>query len=253
MRFPTRSEVYWFIRGIARHEDKDIGRPVVRQPGVSKAIIPAAYVSGNPQIQQWHESSTTLATKTHKVVQAYGNRFAAPAASDSIAIGHDPDGNKEVLGKIVSVGSAITDSEYLMGLRPVTPGATLLLTANTERSTTSASFVTLKKFFVTRPGKYRVKGELSRDGNTAEARVALEMPDASIVSASASATYAGAVYPTFGSQFTLDMTISAAWGMAIVVQLLNQGGGLASYIQNVTVNYADATANLASYDAVVTD
>jgi hypothetical protein len=254
MRFPTRSELYYFVRGIARHEDQDIGKPVVRQPGVAKAIIPAAYVSGNPKIQQWHESSTTLGTKIYKTVQAYGNRNAAPAASDSIAVGSDPDGNKEILGKLVNVGSAVVDADYVMGLRPVAPGNTLLLTLNAEQSTNSTSYLTVKRVYVTRPGKYRIKGELSRTGGTTSAQVGLEFPDGTIVVASSAATYNGTVYPTFGSQFSLDMTVSVPWGSFLVIQLQNDSGpAQTAYIRTVTVCYADATASLGSYDSVLTD
>ncbi len=248
MRFPTRSDFYWFVRGVARHEDHDIGKPVVRAPGVSKAIIPAAYAAGNPKIQQWHESGTTLGTKTHKILQAYGNRFAAPAASDSIAIGHDPDGNKEILGKIVNVGSGVTDAEYIMGLRPVTTGNTLLSSSDAEVNESSATFADHKKFHVDRKGLYRVKCELSRDSGIAEARLVRKLRDGTVVVVSGSVTENTATYPTFSATKTIDMTVTSGWDDVIYFQLKNQGGAANAYAQNVRTYYADASASITPLD-----
>lgn len=256
LKVPTKGELYRRIRAIVRQEIQSVG-PVEIQAtgatGIAKGIIPAAYASGNPQIQQAHETSTTLGTKTYKVTQAIGNRAAALAASDSIDYGYDPDGNKFILGKIVDVGSGVFDADYLMGLRPVAPGNTLLLTANTERSTTSSSLVVVKRFYVTRPGKYRIKGELSRTGGVTTGEVAIELPDGTYVS-TGSATQSTLTYPTFGSQFTIDMSVSVPWGSFLVIRLSNDSGpAQTGYIQNVTVNYTDATAALSTTDFVLTD
>lgn len=257
LKIPTKQDLYKRIRAIVRQEIQSVGPVEVQATGatgISKGIIPAAYVSGNPQIQQAHETATTLGTKTYKVTQAIGNRAAALAASDSIDYGYDPDGNKFILGKIVDVGSGVIDADYFMGLRPVAPGNTLLLTANTEQSTNSATPVTVKRFFVTRPGRYRVKFALSRDGGTTTARVGIELPNGTVIAASANVDYLGTVYPTFSSQQTADMTVTIGWGMLLVVQLSNSSGPTSTgYIKDVTVNYTDATAALAAYDAVLVD
>lgn len=223
--------------------------------GNGKAIIPAAYVSGNPTIQKANESSTTLGSKTHKVKAPISNRNGLkPAASQSILYSWDADGNRVVNGPIVDLSAVVVDSDYLMGLRPVAPGNTLLLTLNNQQNTVSTTYVTVKRVFVTRPGLYRVKGELSRTGGTTSAQVGIEFPDGSVVAASAAATYAGTVFPTFGSQFTLDMTVSVPWGSFLVVQLKNDSGpGQTGYIQNTTISYADASASLSPYDAILTN
>jgi hypothetical protein len=249
-RLPTRDEFYWFIRRVATDEDQDIGKLVGRHHGVMKGIIPASYSSGNPPVQQWWETSTTRGSKLHKTVQMYGNRYSAPAASDSIAIAADPDGNKGVIGKFINVGSAVVDSDYWMGMRPVIAGNTLLLSANTERSTSNTTFTTLKRFYVIRPGLYRIKFELSRDSGIAEARV--YVPRDAEAWISSSVTENTVTYPTFSAQKTIDLTATVPMGTVIEIQLLQQTTG-AVYIQNAGVYYADATAVMSLSDAVVTD
>jgi len=230
---------------------RDLGLDVA---GTVKAQAPASYVSGNPPVQGPFETATTFGPKTNKVVQPIGNRNAGLAANDPIKVSTDANGNRVVDGKYVDVGSGVTDAEYLLGLRPVAPGNTLLLTASTERSTNSTSYVSVKRFFVTRPGTYRIKGQLSRTGGTTKARVVIELPDGTLLVASSEATYAGTVYPTYGSQFSLDMNQPVPWGSFLIVQLLNDSGpGQTGYISTVTVNYADASATLPVYDAVITN
>lgn len=221
--------------------------------GNAKAIVPAAYVSGNPTIQKANESSTTLGSKTHKVKAPISNRNGLkPAASQSILYSWDADGNRVVNGAIVDLSAVVVDSDFLMGLRPVAPGNTLLLTANTQQSTTSATYVTVKRLYVTRPGTYRLKGELSRTGGTTSAQLGIELPDATVVVATSPATYSGTVFPVFGSQFTLDMTVAAPWGSILVIQLKNDSGpAQTGYIQNCTLNYADASASLSPLDSVL--
>lgn len=257
LKIPTKEELYKRIRAIVRQEIQSVG-PVEIQAtgatGIAKGIVPAAYVSGNPKIQQAHETATTVGSKTYKVTQAIGNRAAALVASDSIDYGYDPDGNKFVLGKIVDVGSGIVDADYIMGLRPVAPGNTLLLTANTEQSTASPSNVVVKRFFVTRPGRYRAKFKLSRTGGTTSAAVGIERSDGTMVVASSVVNYVGAVYPDYSTEQTADMTVTTGWGMFLVMLLLNDfGPSQTGYIKDVTINYTDATAALVPLDSVITD
>jgi hypothetical protein len=241
-----------------RQEIQGVG-PVQMQAtgssGVAKGIVPAAYVSGNPKIQRAHETSTTLGIKTYKIHAPITNRFGALAASDNIAYWYDPDGNKAIQGKLVNVGSAVVDSDYWMGLRPVIAGNTLLLTANTERNVLGDTPTIVKRFFVTRPGTYRIKGELSRDNGTATATVksALDTAGTINVVTQGTATNNSATYPTFGSQFTIDISSNVRFGSYLLITLENTGASYTSYIQNVTVNYADATATFASTDSVITD
>jgi hypothetical protein len=146
------------------------------------------------------------------------------------------------------------DADYIMGLRPVAPGNTVLLTASNEQSTTSASFVTVKRFFVTRPGMYRARFKLSRSGGQTDARLGLEFSDGTIVAASATASYVSTVHPTYSADQALDMTISVGWGMFIVMQLLNGSGpAQTAYLKDFTLCYQDAAATLTSYDSVLTD
>lgn len=154
IRVPTRQEVYRTLRRIAGQEIESIG-PVELQAtsstGVAKGIVPAAYVSGNPQIQRAHETSATLGSKTYRVAAPISNRNGALAASDSIEYGFDGDGNKVILGKIKDVSGIVVDADYILGLRPAAPGNTVLLTASNEQSTTNATFTTVKRFFPDSP------------------------------------------------------------------------------------------------------
>ena len=236
----------------------DFVNQVLKRMGISElrtAKIPASYVSGNPTVQQDWESASTMGSKTHKIFEPFSNRAGAPAANQRIVLGTDPDGNRLPLGRFVDKADYKVDADYLMGLRPVAPGNTVLLFANTERSTPSTSFVTVKRFYLTRPGKYRIGMELSTDsGGDAEASLDLEFSDGVLRSAGSLVSENSVVYPTFGAEKTVDMNTAAAWGSYLVVRLRQKiGGGQTAYIQNVRVKYADATDNLAINDLVVTD
>lgn len=224
------------------------------QAGVSKAIIPASYVSGNPTIQQGHETSSTFGPKTHKILAPFGLMSTKPAAGDAVVFGSDPDGNRVIIGKVVDATSAAIDSISLAALRPVEAGNTVLLAADTEQSTTSATYVEVKRFAVTRPGRYRVKGELARSGGTTQAIVRVRLSDGTIVDASAAASQSTLTYPTFGAVFSLDMTVSVNWGAIISVYLLNNSGpAQTGYIKNVKLCYQDITTPLLPHDAVLVD
>lgn len=219
--------------------------------GVAKGKVPSGYISGNPTIQQAWESAA--GTKTHKVVAPISNRNGMLSASQSIAYGFDTDGNRFVQGKLSDVSGVIVDSDYLMGLRPVTPGNTVLLSANTEETTISTTYEKKKEFFVTRPGKYRVTFELARTGGTTFALVMLLYPGGTYVAAGAEQSLGATTHPTYTSK-TVDMTVSAWWGCQIAIFLKNDSGpGQTGYIQNAVLKYADATASLASQDAVLLD
>lgn len=246
----TKTALYQKLQVIIDQRLAQLGRA-----GTAKGIIPAAYSSGNPQIQRANESSTTVGTKTHRLVAPWSNRNGLkPTASQSIQYAWDADGNRVVMGPIVDASGVLVDADYILGLRPVAPGNTVALTASVEDSTNSASYVTAKRFFVTRPGMYRLKGVLSRTGGTTKTRIVIELPDGVVVLASSEATYTGTAFPTYGSQFSLDMTVPVSWGMFIVVQLLNDSGpAQTGYLKTCTLCYADATASLTLYDSVWLD
>lgn len=219
-------------------------------PGVEAGKIPAAYTSGNPTIQRGNETASTLGLKTHRVLQPWSNRNGVPVASQLVEVLYDEHDRRVVGGPIVDLSALKVDADYLMGLRPVEPGNTEILSSSAEFSTASTSFVDAKKFQVTRPGKYRIKCELSRDLGVAEARVIRKLRDSSTVVVSGSVTENTATHPTFSATKTIDMTSPSDWGDILYVQLLQQSAGTV-YIQNVTVNYADGSAVLAPYDAVL--
>lgn len=220
--------------------------------GNSKAKI-STYTSGNLPIQLPHETTATAGAKLHKTIQVYGSRHAAPATGDPVWIGIDRNNNRLPVGKIVDVGSAIVDSDYLMGLRPVAPGNTLLLSHDAEINTTSATLVdTANKFHVTRPGTYRMKVELARSGGTTRARAVRKLKDGTVVPVTNEVTQTTLTYPTFGAVQTLDFTSVVDWGDVIYMQLANDSGpGQTAYCQNCRLYYQDATASLTAYDAAI--
>ncbi|HKS42149.1 MAG TPA: hypothetical protein VJX74_16145 [Blastocatellia bacterium] len=221
---------------------------------VSKAIIPASYVSGNPPIQQGHETSTSFGAKTHKIVVPFGLLTTKPTASDAIVFGSDADGNRVIVGKVVDANAAVSDSISIAALRPVEPGNTVLLAADTEQSTTSNAFVEVKRFKVSRPGRYRVKLELARSGGTAQAVVKVRLLDGSLITATSTASQNTLTYPTFGAVQSFDMTISADWGSIISVYLLNDSGpAQTAYIRNVRLCYTDIISALVPHDVILLD
>lgn len=246
-RLPSAIDLRDLIRQEAGRVLREVGAT-----GFAKATVDSGYASGNPKIAKGWESAAPSSGKTLLQIQPFGNRFAAIAASDSVAYGYDKR-NSTVAGKLVSAGSSITDAEYIMGLRPVTPGNTTLASANTQQSTTSSTYVKLKEFFATRPGRYRVTADLSRTGGTTQMIVRLLRPDGTTVDASTAGSYSGTVFPTFGS-VSVDMTVTAWWGAQISVWLLNTlGSAQTGYIQNCVLKYADATASMSPYDVVILD
>src|SRR6185503_11766209 len=107
--------------------------------------------SGKPTVQQPWESAAAVGTKTHRLIQQYGHRYAAPAASDPVSLVVDRGGNRWIAGKFVDLSSHVTDSDYFMGFRPVEPGNTQILSRPAEFSTASTSFVDVSNpFQVTR-------------------------------------------------------------------------------------------------------
>lgn len=221
--------------------------------GPQKGKVASTYSSGNLLIQRATETTGQIGTKRYRIVQPYGNRNAAPAASDALEYQTDINGNRVGAGKIVDVGSAVVDADYFMGLRPVAPGNTLLLSHDAEINTTSATFVdTANKFQVTRPGLYRMKVELARSGGTARARAVRKLKDGTVVALTADATQSTLTYPTFGAVQTLDFTTPVDWGDVIYMQLANDSGpAQTAYAQNCRIYYTDATATFTLYDAAL--
>lgn len=245
----TKTSLYRLIGQII---DQHLGQRGVS--GTAKGIIPATYVSGNPKIQRANESTLTFGTKTHKLVAPWSNRNGLkPAASQSVQYSWDQDGNRVVDGPIVDQSGVLVDADYIMGLRPVAPGNTLLLSHDAEVSETSATYTdTVNKFHVTRPGLYRIKVELSRTGGTTRARAVRKLKDGTVVVVTGEATQSTLTYPTFGAVQSLDMTTPVDWGDVIYLQLKNDSGpGQTAYAQNCRVYYADATATFTFYDAAL--
>lgn len=222
--------------------------------GNTKAKVQASYVSGNPTIQLPHETSTTAGPKTHKVIQYAGNRNAALVANDPIAVIVDRNNNRSVAGKYVDADSGITDADFFMGLEVAAPGNTVLQSANTEESTTSATYVKKKEFYDARPGKFRLAFELARTGGTVQAIIQIRLADGSYIDASAVATLATTTYPTFTTK-TLDMTVDTGLGASVIaVYILNSlGPAQTSYIRNAQLKYQRATASLSPYGVVLLD
>lgn len=227
--------------------------------GNTKARASASYGgTGNIPVTLPHETSVAAGAKTQLTIQHAGSRNAAVIAGDPLALAVDRNNNRWVVGKFVPVGASITDSEYLMGLRPVAPGNTLLTFAgggnhDAEINTTSATLVdTINKFHVTRPGEYRMKVELARSGGTARVRAVRKLKDGTVVPLTTEGTQITLTYPTFGAVITLDFTGPVDWGDVIYMQLANDSGpAQTAYCKNCRLYYADAVDSLTIYDAAL--
>jgi hypothetical protein len=225
-------------------------------PEIRVASIQAGYVSGNPTLRLGWEDSTSQGTKTVKIPQSYSNRNGMPAADMKImAFGTSERRDWTAGPPLIDTADLKVDSDYLMGLRPVAPGNTIIVSDVTEESTTSATYVTVKTFHLTRPGSYRISGELARSGGLTRAKLAILWSDGTEVDASSEATLStGATHPTYpaGGNFTLDMNKPLPWGGVLLVKIANDSGpAQTAYLQTVVVKHADATASMTPYDASI--
>lgn len=214
------------------------------------ATTDASYTSGNLLLRVPGE--TAAPTKTDMIVNPYSSTNL-PAANDKVWIQRTQNGkNRVVIGEVINV-SALPEviAQSWFGMRWVKIGADITFaSANTERNTASTSYVTVKRFRVERPGKYRVTMELARSSaSTAQARLAIEKSGGIITdveSASISSTH-----PTF-TPVTLDYTVNAMPGDALIVQLKSSSGDTV-YIQSVVFKGSDETGLVATAATVVTD
>lgn len=222
------------------------------QGGAVKAQIPAAYVSGNPTVQLPNESASSLGSKTHRIVMPFSNRTFPPTASQSVSVLFDGDRNRVINGVITDLSSYVIDSDLWMGVRPVTPGATSLDTAATERSTTSTTYVKVKEFDTSIPGRYRFTFRLSRSAGVASAIVRILQPDGiTYLDASVAVTENAAAYPTFSATKTMDMTVTVMNRARISLWLKATSGS--AYIDTAAILYANATVALVPYHATNID
>lgn len=225
--------------------------------GIIPSSIDSSYSSGNPKTKRPGESAAANAEK--QVIGVYGVApITASARAAEIPFG---DGTF-ALGTPLDVTSSslITYAklQLVFGYAfPVTPGNTNThLTANTEHSKTGAgmdSYSDVKRFYLGRPGRYRVSLQLSRTGgSTTSAKLQLELPDGTRVDASAEAS-STTTNPSFSSH-NVDMTITANHaGMFLVVQYKGTLTAQTAYIKNCVVKSDDATTLPALYEVVITD
>jgi hypothetical protein len=239
----TPSDLEQMIRDIVRSE-------LARQPQgatVHLAKISSGYASGNPALQLPGEAAA--GTKTDRIVKPYDGVTSFPAASDQVIFGRDTNGKRVVTAKIATT----FESDYW-----VEPGNTAAvdnfdnpIVANTERSTTSGTFTTLKSFRVFRPGRYRVTYEAARDGGTASYQLVAVMPDGSEIVVSATNSLSATTHPTYTAQ-TLDMTVVVQRYATINLQVKNDSAQT-SYVQNAALKYQKATTMPQLHNAVLVD
>jgi hypothetical protein len=203
------------------------------------ATIASGYASGNPALKL--PSEAAAGSKTERFVRPYDGITIMPSAGDVIRYDMDSNGKRVIAGKIDDMGSLFW----------VEPGDTQLLAADTERSTTNASFTTLKSFTPFRPGRYRVTYEAARTGGTASYQLLATMPDGSTLVVSTTNTLNGTTHPTYNAQ-TLNMNITVPPQTTISLQVKNDSAQT-SYVQNARLKYQNATVLPASYNAVLLD
>ncbi len=226
---------------------------ILRERGrgsIRSKIDPAYAGSGDPKERRPEESATPNITKPVLLAFGLANETGAAVASDEIVL--TPDG-KYIVGKIGTPGGGVNASKW-GGVQWVTPGnTTTLLTAATERNTTSNSYVEVKRFALAQPGRYRVAMSLARSGGTTNAKLQLLLPDGSWVDVSSVAS-STSTHPTF-STHNVDMTVTAnSPGMILRVVYLNTLGATnVSHIKDVSVRFDLTNAAGALYSAVISD
>lgn len=239
---------------LRRIVDQELQKRGLNIAGVTKDSIPATYVSGPPPIQRAWETASTVGSKLHKVVALISNRNGKLNASDSVLLGTDRDNNRMVVGKVVDVADIKVDADWWMGIRPVAPGNTIVpgMTAATEQSTTSTSYVKKKEFKLDRPGRYRFAFELSRSSGVANAIVRIQYNTDPITyqDASLAVTENTVTHPTYASKL-VDMSVSVPLGGGVVSIWIKGTGGGTAYIQNSEVRYQDESAALVLDDRVL--
>jgi hypothetical protein len=234
---------------------REIPKQVLRDLGIAAvgvAKIAASYVNGNPYLEiAGRTGSSPDANKRYKVALpylAYGDN--APTAGELAKYSENADEDRIVDGRVVDLADAKLDAQKWGTVAWAQAGNTVLLSDAAEETTTSSTYVEAKRFNTSRPGRYRVTGELSRSGGTTKARVVRIRADGSKAVLTNEATYAGAVHPTYGAAFTLDFIVTVPPDAILSVEFLNDSG-LDGYIQNVDVKWTEATAVQALWDAVI--
>lgn len=247
----TKAEIAEAMRRLAvQGVDAHYGN---RLRGASKSLIDSAYSSGDPKTKRAGESAAANVTKKINVP------FAIRPLAASLTVKEDPLGDETVImGSVESVGTSgqILATQLNFAL-PVTPGTTNTHhTANTEHSKTGTGmdvYSDVKRFYLGRPGRYRVSIQLSRTGGSiTSAKLQLELPDQTRIDASAEAS-STTTNPSFSSH-NLDMTITANHpGMFLVIQYKGTLTAQTAYIKNCVVKSDDAVTSPALYEAVITD
>lgn len=203
--------------------------------GFDKVTVTSA--SGNPAFEIAGETSTTRGDKTHLILQP------GPPAQNAIGMaGRDQHDNRFYIGKLVNAADYVSDATTLRGVGYVIPGDTVHDSANTERSSSSTSYVTVKRFLPAFPGTYRLTFELKRDAAgfaTASAQVVILTASGDVIPASTEATETTSSYVAK----TLNMTVDVKSGQEVGIQIKTDDGTRPAWVQNVALKYAVATAN----------
>ena len=205
---------------------------------VLTGVVATGYSSGLVPVKL--DSESTAGTKGFPIIKPYTD---LPVAADKIALVRSGS-SFIILGKIVTpsafVDTPATDALAWRGYKWMEVGATVLASSNTEVSTTSTSYTTVKAFYAPRPGKYRFVFDIHRTSpQTAQAQIAIITPG-SFVIADASTSSSSTGYESK----TLDMTKIAYPGSTIALQLKTSNASGAGFIQNCSLRGIDATGNL---------
>lgn len=194
--------------------------------------------TGNPVLQIIGDDGT----KPDKVIFSYGPTLS-PLANDIVLVGKDERGRRVIIGKIADANTVLAlDADTIYGLPAAAPGTTTTShTANTERNTTSTSYVDVKEFLLYLYGRFRVALDIASSTANADAtlaRLVLETAAGDIVASGEVGSQSA--HSTFTSR-TLDMNISGWPGAILKVQYKDNAGGNTAYIKNVSVKYTPIT------------
>ena len=202
-------------------------------PGVIIGTVAAGYTSGAVPIKMAGDASDPGAgSKGYLVIQPY---TGPPAPGDKVAI--IPVANsKVVLGKIVTPAPVVTTFGDF-----VEPGNTVTALTLADGTASGSTYTKVRGAFLGRPGRYRITGRVTNNNATlVTVNLQIVIKTAGGDVAASSGFSQGLTAGNFAN-FTLDMTVSGGYSMAIELQG-NTGGVNVIDVTNLAVKYQAATA-----------
>lgn len=242
-RIPTADQLADIVLGL---DDDTMPGPASARTdrGILTGVVASSF-SGSGLIPVQWDFETSAGTKLYPGLKVYlfsvGDKvMGVPVGSSYVVI---------PFGTPTAPSTVATDSPKWKGTEWIEPGTTTTAaSANTEQTTSSTSAVTVKRFYASHFGRYRVTADLHRGAGAATVTLSVKIktPTGDLISAG-STTGSAASYTAASA----DMTQIVAPGMEIVIQLQTSNGASAAFIQNCSLKYQNATATPTGFTAAV--